>query len=299
MMLTEKNEMETSVNEFELLEFKIGKNCYGINVAKIKEILPYREVTPIPNAHPFIEGIFMPRNVIITSIDLAKALRLKQYDYGKRDMAIITRFNQVTVSLHVEEVVGIHRVQWEDISRPDSTIDDNSLATGIVKINNKLVILLDLEKIMSEINSELAVKKDKVEKYKSYKENFQKLLVVEDSSLIGREIKECLMIAGYKNVEVVSNGKMAWDILKNNKEKENINEFDCVITDIEMPVMDGRQLIKLMKADSDYESLPVVIFSSIVENNDETDEALIQADAKEGKPDIEKLIKVINNLFGN
>ena len=87
-----------------------------------------------------------------TDSDLATALRLRNYDYGSHDMAIVSKFNNITVSFHVQEVVGIHRVQWEDINRPDNTIDDeHSLATGIVRIDNRLIIILDLEKILFEI----------------------------------------------------------------------------------------------------------------------------------------------------
>ena len=123
---SKNNIIETGINEFELLEFRIGKSCYGINVSKIKEILSYKEVTPIPNTHEFVEVIFMPRNMIITSVDLAKALRLKNYDYGNHDMAIISKFNNITVSFHVQEVVGIHRIMWNEINRPDNTIDDDN-----------------------------------------------------------------------------------------------------------------------------------------------------------------------------
>ena len=120
-----------------------------------------------------------------------------------------------------------------------------------------------------------------------------KVLIVDDEKIERNGIKFLLrnLKIDYETYEA-PNGQEALGILKE-------KDIDIVLTDVKMPIMDGRQLIKLMKADSDYENLPVVIFSSIVENNDETDETLIQADATEGKPDIEKLIQVINNFFGN
>ena len=295
------NTMETTgINEFELLEFRIGKNCYGINVSKIKEILPYKEVTPIPNSHDFIEGIFMPRNMIITSVDLAKALRLRNYDYGSHDMAIVSKFNNITVSFHVQEVVGIHRVQWKDINRPDNTIDDeHSLATGIVRIDNRLIIILDLEKILSEINEDLGINSKNLEKFKTDNVFKQKILLVEDSSLILRELKECFTVAGYKNLELAGNGKEALDILMSYKEKGKPNEFDCIVTDIEMPIMDGRQFISVLKSDNLLKNVPIIVFSSIVDNDNLYDDSLVKADAMQGKPDIEKVIDKLNTMFNN
>ena len=297
-MKIKKNSNNLLINEFELLEFKVGNNCYGINVAKIKEILPYKKPTPVPNAHEYIEGIFMPRNAIITSIDLAKALRTRAIENNGKDMSVITRFNELTVSFHVQEVVGIHRVLWKDINRPDQTIDEKSLATGIIRINDRLIIVIDLEKIMSEISIELGLKVSGMDKIKSDAVYNQKILMVEDSTLLSKEIKDCLNLAGYKNVVQAKNGKVAWDILQEYKEQGKYNEFDCIITDIEMPVMDGKYLTKLIRDDERYSDIPVVIFSTIVDNAD-TNEIVIGADAELGKPDIVKLITTINDMFAN
>jgi two-component system chemotaxis response regulator CheV len=295
-MVKKSNVEDSSINEFELLEFKVGNNCYGINVAKIKEILSYKQPTPVPNAHEYIEGIFMPRNAIITSIDLAKALKTRPIERNGKDMSVITKFNDLTVSFHVQEVVGIHRVLWKDINRPDQTIDEKSLATGIIRINDRLIIVIDLEKIMSEISIELGLRVSGMDKIKSTEVHNEKILMVEDSTLLSKEIKDCLNIAGYKNVVQAKNGKVAWDILQEYKKQGKYSEFDCVITDIEMPIMDGKYLTKLIRDDEKYSKMPVVIFSTIVDNAD-SNEIVIGADAELGKPDIVKLISTINDMF--
>jgi len=82
--------LESGTNELEVLEFKVGENYFGINVAKIREILPYQKPTPIPNAHPFIEGIFMPRDMIISIVDLAKCMKLPESEHKASDMFIVT-----------------------------------------------------------------------------------------------------------------------------------------------------------------------------------------------------------------
>lgn len=121
--------LESGTNELEILEFKVGQNYYGINVAKINEILPYKPPTPIPNAHPCIEGIFMPRDTIISIIDLAKSMKLPDSANKDTDMYIVTNFNKLNTGFHVHSVIGIHRVSWADIIKPDSTI--STAASGV------------------------------------------------------------------------------------------------------------------------------------------------------------------------
>ena len=297
-MVKNSNVEDSANNEFELLEFKVGNNCYGMNVSRIKEILTYKEPTPVPNAHPYIEGIFMPRNMIITSIDLSKALKARPIEKNGKDMSIITNFNDTTVSFHVQEVVGIHRVLWEDVNRPDQTIDEKSLATGIVKIQDRLIIIIDLERIISEVNTELGLRLSGLDKIKSDKVFDQTILMVEDSALLSKEIYDCLNIAGYKNIIQAKNGKMAWEIMQEYKERGKANELSCVITDIEMPVMDGKYLTKLIREDDRYGNVPVVIFSSLVYNGD-YNETVVGADAELGKPDVVKLVTTINQMLKN
>ena len=111
--------LESGTNELEVLEFTLGDNHYGINVAKIREILQYMPVTPVPNTHPSVEGIFMPRDTMITVINLKNCLNLPQTD--EKGLFIITNFNKLNVAFHVDQVIGIHRVSWENIIKPDET----------------------------------------------------------------------------------------------------------------------------------------------------------------------------------
>ena len=141
--------LESGTNELEILEFTVGNHSYGINVAKVKEIIPYKKPTPVPNSHKCIEGIFMPRESIITIIDLAKSLGFQPKEDTSSDMFVVTNFNQLHVAFHVDSVVGIHRVSWEEIKKPDDTLhnDGSTIATGIIKLDEKLIIVLDFEKI--------------------------------------------------------------------------------------------------------------------------------------------------------
>ena len=133
--------LETGTNELEVLEFTIAGNSYGINVAKIREIINYQPVTPIPNAHPSIEGIFMPRDTMITAVSLSNCLQLGDSQPG--GLFIITNFNKLDCAFHVENVVGIHRVSWTQIMKPESTLSstNDGISTGIVNINGKLIVI--------------------------------------------------------------------------------------------------------------------------------------------------------------
>ena len=151
--------LESGTNELEILEFSVGGNYYGINVAKVREILPYKAPTPVPNTHPSVEGIFMPRGDIITIINLSKSLGMN-LPTDPQDMYIITNFNKLNVGFHVQKVHGIHRLSWTQINMPDATVNagGEGVATGIVKLGEKLLVILDFEKIVADISPEIGLK---------------------------------------------------------------------------------------------------------------------------------------------
>lgn len=288
--------LESGTNELEILEFKLGNNYYGINVAKIREILPYKKPTPVPNAHPCIEGIFMPRDTIITIVDLAKCLNINENINHSSDMTIVTNFNKINVAFHVHGVIGIHRVSWGDIYKPDETI--HAVATGIVKIEEKLIVVLDFEKIISEISPETGLKVSDINHLGKRDRNETPILISEDSPLLNNLIRECLGKAGYVNIISTINGQEAWDKLQEFKSNKMINDkVKCVITDIEMPQMDGHHLTKLIKTDSELKSLPVIIFSSLINDEMRKKGEVVGADAQITKPEIGTLVDIIDKLI--
>lgn len=287
--------LESGTNELEILEFKIGENFYGINVAKVREILPYQKPTPIPNAHPFIEGIFMPREDIITLVDLAKALHLPDNDDKITDMNIVTNFNKLNIAFHVHGVVGIHRVSWEDINKPDKTI--NASATGILRWENKLIVILDFERIITDINPETGLKMSDLSHLHNRQRNDVPILIAEDSPLLSKLICDFLEKAGYTNRIITENGVEAWNIIENYRNDGSIRDkVKCVITDIEMPQMDGHHLTKLIKSDKELKEIPVVIFSSLINPEMRVKGKTVGADAQITKPEIGTLIEVMDSL---
>lgn len=292
--------LENGTNELEILEFTIGGNYYGINVAKIREIIPYQYVTPVPNSHKSIEGIFMPRDTMITVINLPKELNLHENQDLKNDMMIITNFNNLNIAFHVHSVLGIHRVSWADIITPDKTISTSAegIATGIVKINGKIIIILDFEKIVADINPETGLKVSDIEELGIRKRNDSTILIAEDSALLSSLIIDSLHKAGYVNVIKNNNGQEAWEKLCNFKAEGTVlDKVKCIITDIEMPLMDGHRLTKLVKEDEVLQEIPLIIFSSLVNDEMKKKGEALGANAQLSKPEIGNLVRIIDDLI--
>lgn len=289
--------LENGTNELEVLEFLLDGNAYGINVAKVKEIISYQPVTPVPNAHPSIEGIFMPRETMITAIDLKNCLQRGVSE--EKGLFIITNFNKLDIAFHVDNVVGIHRVSWKDIIKPDATVSttEEGIATGIIKINGKLIIILDFEKIVSDINPETGLKVTEIDELGERKRNDVPILIAEDSVLLNKLIVESLRKAGYYNLIHTKNGQEAYDIIQDCKKNGSLDEHvQCIITDIEMPLMDGHRLTKLVKEDEATKDIPVIIFSSLVNEEMKRKGEALGADAQLSKPEIGNLVKVIDSF---
>lgn len=293
--------LENGTNELEVLEFELGGNAYGINVAKIKEIIPYQTVTPVPNSHPSIEGIFMPRDTMITAIDLKNCLQRGVSDAG--GLFIITNFNKLDIAFHVDQVRGIHRISWENIIKPGATVSsaEESISTGIVKLDERLIIILDFEKIVTDINPETGLKVSEIEELgeRSRTKSNVPILIAEDSVLLNKLIVDSLRKAGYTNLIHTGNGQEAWDVICDCKAKGSLKEHvQCIITDIEMPMMDGHRLTKLVKDDDTTKDIPIIIFSSLVNDEMKRKGEALGANAQLSKPEIGNLVKVVDSLVG-
>lgn len=290
--------LENGTNELEILEFTLGKNSYGINVAKIREIIPYQAVTPVPNSHPSIEGIFMPRETMITAISLKNALQMGDSD--EEGLFIITNFNKLDVAFHVDKVKGIHRISWVDIIKPDATINSETdgISTGVVKFDDRLVIILDFEKIVADISPETGLKVQEIEQMTERQRSDVPIVIAEDSHLLNKLINDSLSAAGYINVKRTEDGLEAWEYIQKAKEEGKLDEkVKLVITDIEMPKMDGHRLIKMIRSDDALKDVPVVVFSSLVNEEMRIKGEQLGANAQLSKPEIGNLVLEIDKLL--
>jgi len=292
--------LEAGTNEIEIMKFSVMEEFYGINVAKVQEIIMSEKVKSMPHAHPAVEGIFKPRDTLITVINLAYYLTGDKPQNNSRDLFIVTNFNKMTVAFRVESIEGISRLSWEDIQKPDKTIanGDEGVATGIAQCDNQLVTILDFEKIVAEIAPETSIQVSEIEQLGDRPLCDSPIIIAEDSILLRRMIDDALERAGFMQITNFCNGQEAWDYLVSIRNDSDLyDKVNLVITDIEMPEMDGHRLTKLIKGDSRLRELPVVIFSSLINEQMHRKGKELGADEQLAKPEIGHLVSVLDTLL--
>ena len=292
--------LESGTQTLQLMEFIIAGGHFGINVAKVDEIMKYSQytITPMPNSNPFVEGIFKPRNDTMTVINLAAYMGLPPSESEERDILIITKLNNAKTAFHVHGVRAIDVVALSDIEKPDSTIygGEEGMATGVAKHEDRLITIIDFEKILLDISPNLGFGPNDIEKMGERDRSTKPILLAEDSPLLERLILQSLEKAGYVNITCTSNGTEAWELLQSYKGsgKPIEQHVAAVITDIEMPMMDGHSLLKNIKADSELRKLPVIVFSSLISEDMKALGEKLGAVGNISKPEIAMLVSVID-----
>lgn len=293
--------LESGTNELEIMEFTVGGELFGINIAKIREIMRAQETKRMPNSHNFVEGIFKQRGEVITVIDLAKCLNIERSENKSHDIFILTHFNKLNFAFRVESVVGIDRVSWENIKKPDKVIysGEDSVATAIAEYKDRLITILDFEKIIADISPETSITLDRLDELGDRVESQKKILVAEDSIMLSNLIIGFLHKSGYKNTVKFNNGKEAWNYLTEAKESglPISNYVSCIVSDIEMPLMDGHRLTKLIKTDDELKHIPVILFSSLISDELRIKGQEVGADEQITKPEIVELVNIIDRLI--
>jgi two-component system, chemotaxis family, chemotaxis protein CheV len=305
--------LESGTNELELVEFFIDetdpvsgqtyRGFYGVNVAKVLEIIRMPTVTQLPEIpHPSVLGAFNLRSRIIPLVDLALWLG-KRMDSTKKDTkVIVSEFNRMISAFMVSGVTRIHRLSWTQVEAPGKHLNEYSSnsVTGVVRFEDRILLVLDMEKILAELNPSLAMKIEEgsmaaIEEAKgpAKKEHFR-ALIVDDSTSIRRMIGTMLEKAGFEVTQAV-NGQEAWDLLQGLKlrateEGKPFSEYvDIMVSDIEMPVMDGHNLTKRVKDDPALKELPVILFSSLITDRMRHKGDSVGADEQISKPNITEL----------
>ena len=292
--------LESGTNEIEVMQFTIFGELYGINVAKVLEIMMADKVKPIPHSHDAVEGIFKPRETLLTVINLPRDLTGECGDKKDRDLFIITNFNKMHIAFRVHSVVGISRISWEAIQKPDKALTngEDGVATGIAQCGDNLVTILDFEKIVAEIAPETTIQVSDIDKLGDRMQRDQSIILAEDSILLTKMISDSLLRAGYTNLTTFNNGREAWEFLESiRSEPDFYMRAALLITDIEMPEMDGHRLTKLVKEDENMKNMPVIIFSSLINEEMRVKGKQLGADEQLSKPEIGRLVEVMDALL--
>jgi two-component system chemotaxis response regulator CheV len=310
--------LEAGTNELEIVEFfldelvpetddpqtdeegrpvpnKPYRGYYGVNVAKVLEIIRMPKVTELPEVqHPSVLGAFNLRSRIIPLVDLALWLGKEHPAKTDQPKTIVTEFNNVTTAFMVSGVNRIHRISWEQVEPPNkyvSSISSNTVI-GVIQLEDRIVFLLDLEKIVANLNPKLGLRLDDLGE--NWTNAGYHALIADDSALIREMLRDLMEKAGFV-VEVVTNGRAAWERLMDFKKSAEetgrpITDYiHVVVSDIEMPVMDGLNLTSRIKEDSMLKRLPVLLFSSLITDKLRYRGESVGADDQISKPEVTQL----------
>jgi two-component system, chemotaxis family, chemotaxis protein CheV len=293
--------LESGTNELEIIEFTIGESTYGINVIKVREVINPIEYTEIPLSHESILGITELRGEVIGVIDLPKILKVNNKTMDTKKW-IIAEMNQQKVAFQVDHVNKIHRISWEQIEKPTSLFDgEYSIVVGMVHTDEKLILLLDYERILTDISPQSGISEHRIQNVVNNEErNSKRVLLAEDSTFLSKLITETITTAGYNQFLIKDNGLEMWQFLETLVESKGENfleEYQCLITDIEMPKMDGLHLTKRVKEHPILKKMPVIVFSSLITDDVRHKGEKVGADAQISKPEIDKLVEILDELI--
>ncbi|MFJ7667999.1 chemotaxis protein [Lysinibacillus sp. NPDC097195] len=292
--------LESGTNELEIVEFEVANNKFGINVIKVKEIIQPIPVTFIPHAHPHVEGIIQLRGEVLPVVDMLRVLGIQSAERNPQQKYIVAEFNKQRVVFHVDNVTQIHRISWNQIEKPsDMYQGGTSQVIGVIKQNEQMILLLDFEKIMVDINPDSGISVESVKKLGKRERSEKRILIAEDSPLLRKLLFDTMKEAGYENVEFFENGRDAYEYLESlaNSGSNVTEHIQLVVTDIEMPQMDGHHLTRKIKEHTDLQKLPVIIFSSLITDDLRHKGDQVGAEDQISKPEIAELILRVDQLI--
>ncbi|EKO3656265.1 chemotaxis protein CheV [Vibrio metschnikovii] len=313
--------LESGTNELEIIEFHLEKllpssetkTCYyGINVAKVREVIRVPETTDYPNAQPHMIGVFSSREILTPLVDLAGWLGVPTRPDIKNKYVIVTDFNRMTNGFLIDSISRIHRISWNDVESPSQFLEagEQDCVVAVVRKDKKLIMILDFEKIIADINPELSMGKYDVKMDRSIdlnqkmvsKRNAKTIMVVDDSAFIRSMIQETLSSAGY-NVIACKDGGEAYEKLMDiqrvaKEENTSVSELvNAIVTDVEMPRMDGMHLVKRLRENEAYNQTPIIMFSSLMSDDNRAKALALGANDTITKPEIGKMVGLMDSFI--
>ncbi len=290
--------LDAGTNEMELLVFRIGPVQCGINVAKVREIIEPVKTYPVPLSPEGIVGTFLLREKVLTLIDLRSHLGLDTYSEEKeRRLVIVIELNDSRCGIMVDSVEVIHRLSWDSIEPPSQFLTEvGAPVTAMTKIDDVVVLILDLESLLSELLGTANIdEQTEIPKEEASQNSEVRILVADDSPTIRDTVVKLLNAAGYTDVTACSDGKEAWDTLS--QQEGDTNQFDMLLSDVEMPRMDGLHLTSRVKNNDRLKDMPVVLFSSLLNEENTRKGEAVGADAQVVKFKTDELMQAVNSCL--
>lgn len=291
--------LESGTNELEILVFRLGDYTFGINVAKVREVLPRGPITNLPKAHASVLGVFRLREVVVPVVSLRRHLQVPEGDFGSDQTLILADFNQQQTAFVVDAVERIHRLSWEQIlAVPAISSLAHSPVTAVARIEQRLVIMLDFEMITDQVTEQF-FRTGAVANPLSLPRGELRILLADDSPTVREAVGLTLRSSGYTQLNFFENGREAWNWIEAQLAagKPLADFADLLISDVEMPQIDGLHLTKKIKEHPVLKSLPVLLYSSIVTPDNHKKGKAVGADAQISKPELGKVVELADNLI--
>jgi len=275
---------------------RIIQTAYGINAAKVRELVAMpEEVTEVPDSPACVVGVFLLRGHTIPLVDLCawfKYVPDKSAAALEKWVVIVTEINGKAFGFISHGVDKVYRVSWQQIQPPPALIAASSSLTGVCLVDGQIIQMVDFESITAAIDPTMAMKaRDLANQSASAADHRDKLVVVaDDSRVIQHQIKTTLEAAGYK-VAVHADGQAAWEYLEALRTTGAVDDTVlAVISDIEMPRMDGHHLCMRIKNEKAYQYIPVLLFSSLISKSLFHKGQEVKADDQITKPELGQLV---------
>jgi len=291
--------LESGTGEFEILKFTVNGKFYAINVIKVREILQIEKLSEVPNSAKAISGITLVRGEVVTVIDLQYVL--ENLPYGQKDhkMTLLCEFNKTKVAFLVDEVLGIHRILWSQLQKPDEILN-TSLVIGNINLDSTIFMMLDFEKIVMDISPQTGITVARLKDLEKRDRSKFNLVLADDSPMIRAVLHDTLTAAGFTKLRFFDDGQQALDYLMgvvDTKGPRFTEDVELLITDIEMPQLDGHTLTRKIKEHKILKALPVIIFSSLITEDLKHKGNSVGADGQMSKPEVANLVRLVDSLL--
>ncbi len=286
-------------NRFEMLLFFMNGRRYGINVFKVREVVPVPRVTLMPHAHPAVRGIAHIRGQTIPMIDLALATRGRPLALDQVSQVIVTEYNRTTQGFLVEGVDRIQNMNWKDVMPPPERVANRAYLTAIAEIEDELVQIVDVDKVLVEVTGrELPEATGAADLVAEAEHNH--VFVVDDSMVARKQIQRALQAEGWE-VTLANNGEEAFDMLQGwaDDPESPLQRTVVVISDIEMPRMDGYALTRGIREDERLRHLKVLLHTSLSGVFNKSLVKKVGADGFLAKFEAQELVEQVHVLTGN
>jgi len=293
--------LNAGTNELEVLVFRLGEaGWYGINVAKVREVILPQAVTRSPESPEGIVGMFNIRGQLVPLVDLAGHLSVRErvaagQTEGFEGRVIICEFNHMLIGFLVDAVDQIRRMSWSAV-RPAPEVGDDHVGviTGVIEMGEHLVLMLDFESIADEVSVEDRLHVESVPNELGVDRASKRVILAEDSKFMRDRLRGILTASGYTDVEIYGDGQAAWSAIEARVAAGET--LDAVVSDIEMPGMDGLHLCKRVKDTPALAGTPVMLFSSLISADNLKKGKQVGADHQVSKPELADVVRMIDRL---